>query len=436
MSRTPSARKASSLCHTRAIQTDRQHRLTSAPLAESVETLLQEMVHPAIFSQVAAYRAAGLRERILSLPVMTAFVLGLIWRQLGSGSEAVRVLKRAGLLWSAPVSVSQQAVSDRLPCLPPSLFAGILQEVLPPLARRAAARQRPLPRGLRRVPPQFPHLLALDGSTLDALLHKTGLLRETSGSVLAGRMAAWLDRVTRLPRQVWFAAEPTANALRFWAAAVASLPPHRVLVIDGGFRNYQHFDAVTEQEQALMTPLASNRVVHLEAVLTQRPGLQDALITRGQGKTQCRHRMRLITWTDGAVTYRYLTTVRDPHRLAAVEVMAVYAQRWRIEDTYLLVKRLLPVGLGVFSRRVLPWDAASGVGHLAAVCRAGRRGRCRSGSLTSPAGGHLPGTGLSRVVPFHPSTRTWGSRRSHCVSGHPTRSRDCQAASQRAADRV
>jgi hypothetical protein len=379
MSRTPSARKASSLRHTRAIQTDRQHRLTSAPLAESVETLLQEMVHPAIFSQVAAYRAAGLRERILSLPVMTAFVLGLIWRQLGSGSEAVRVLKRAGLLWSAPVSVSQQAVSDRLPCLPPSLFAGIVQEVLPPLARRAAARQRPLPRGLRRVPPQFPHLLALDGSTLDALLHKTGLLRETSGSVLAGRMAAWLDRVTRLPRQVWFAAEPTANALRFWAAAVASLPPHRVLVIDGGFRNYQHFDAVT---------------------------------------------------------YRYLTTVRDPHRLAAVEVMAVYAQRWRIEDAYLLVKRLLPVGLGVFSRRVLPWDAASGVGHLAAVCRAGRGGRCRSGSLTSPAGGHLPGTGLSRVVPFHPSTRTWGSRRSHCVSGHPTRSRDCQAASQRAADRV
>ena len=44
--------------------------------------------------------AMGLRQRILTLPVMVAFVLSLIWRQIGSVCEAVRVLKRQGMLWT------------------------------------------------------------------------------------------------------------------------------------------------------------------------------------------------------------------------------------------------------------------------------------------------------------------------------------------------
>ena len=38
----------------------------------------------------------GLRQRILTLPVMVAFVLSLIWRQVGSVTEAVRELSKRG----------------------------------------------------------------------------------------------------------------------------------------------------------------------------------------------------------------------------------------------------------------------------------------------------------------------------------------------------
>jgi hypothetical protein len=44
--------------------------------------------------------------------------------------------------------------------------------------------------------------------------------------------------------------------------------------------------------------------------------------------------------------YRYLTNELDPERLPAPYVVALYWQRWRIEDAYNIVKRLL--GLAYF----------------------------------------------------------------------------------------
>jgi hypothetical protein len=48
----------------------------------------------------------------------------------------------------------------------------------------------------------------------------------------------------------------------------------------------------------------------------------------------------------GGKWYRYLTNETDPARLPAECVAALYAQRWRIEDAFNLVKRLL--GLAYF----------------------------------------------------------------------------------------
>lgn len=50
-----------------------------------------EVVHPATLSQVHAFHTLGLRARLLTLPVMMAFVVSLIWRHLGSMCKAVRV---------------------------------------------------------------------------------------------------------------------------------------------------------------------------------------------------------------------------------------------------------------------------------------------------------------------------------------------------------
>ncbi len=106
-----STRVKSTVRHTRAIQRDRRQRPVVAPPDPTLEAHLTDLIHPATLAQVHAYHALGLRERTLTLPIMMAFVLSLIWRQVGTVQETVRLLQREGLLWTAPLLVSQQALS-------------------------------------------------------------------------------------------------------------------------------------------------------------------------------------------------------------------------------------------------------------------------------------------------------------------------------------
>lgn len=53
---------------------------------------ITELVHPAALAQVDYFHQLGLRERILTLPVMMAVVLSMIWRQSGSIQALTRVV--------------------------------------------------------------------------------------------------------------------------------------------------------------------------------------------------------------------------------------------------------------------------------------------------------------------------------------------------------
>ena len=81
MNQTPSPKpKKSSVRHTRAIQRDQTKRPNAAPPDAKVEALLREVLQPTTFAQVAHFHGLGLRERTLTLPVMVAFVVSLLWR--------------------------------------------------------------------------------------------------------------------------------------------------------------------------------------------------------------------------------------------------------------------------------------------------------------------------------------------------------------------
>jgi len=99
---TPPKKKASSVRHTRAIQRDRSKRPTVASPDEHMAERLTEIVHPATLAQLDYYRQLGLRERILTLPVMVALVLSLIWRQIGGVCEVVRLARSEKLPWLPP----------------------------------------------------------------------------------------------------------------------------------------------------------------------------------------------------------------------------------------------------------------------------------------------------------------------------------------------
>lgn len=346
MSNKPKSKK-STVRHTRAIQRDRTKRPNTAALDETVEMRLEELVHPATLNQVAHFHDLGLRERTLNLPVMMAFVLSLIWRQLGSVTEAVRTLNREGLLWVDECKVTQQAIEQRFSSLPAVLFDRVLQEVLPLIAARWQVRTRPLPPALSWAQAHFTAVVALDGSTLDALLRKTGLLGDGQGGVLAGRMAALLDVITRLPRQIWYEEDQQAHDQRFWDRAIAGLERGMLLIIDLGFVNFARFDQLTDAGVWFLSRKEERVVVTGQQVLRTTATLRDQIVHLGSTKgSQCRHPMRVVAWEHQGKAYRYLTNVLDPALLPAEYVVALYWQRWRIEDGFNVIKRRL--GLAYF----------------------------------------------------------------------------------------
>lgn len=338
--------KKSSVRHTRAVQRDQSKRQTIGPPAANIEQWLKDLIHPAVYSQIGLFQAMGLRARILTLPVMMAFVVSLIWRQIGAVGEAVRVLNQEGLLWVNPTPVSQAAVMQRLNSLPAVLFENVLKALLPRMAVRWGERTRPIPPAVAFVQQRFRQVLVLDGSTLDSLLCKTGLLREALTNPLAGRIAAVLDVVTRLPVQLWYESDDKAHDQRFWLSVIDQLVAECLLLFDSGFLNFEVFDQLTDSQRWFVTRPKSNTVYQVTQVLRQSASVHDYLIALGSANKRCQQPMRLVECLWHGKWYRYLTNVTAPTRLPPEVLLALYAQRWHIEDAFNVVKRLL--GLAYF----------------------------------------------------------------------------------------
>ena len=345
MSDDPKPRK-NNVTHTRAIQRDRTRQPLREPPAEEIEELLEQLVSPIVYSQIASYQAMGLRQRILTLPVMMAFVLSLVWRQVGSVMDAIRELNKRGILWARPTVVSQQAVSERLRTFPAELFRRVLLDLQPQMQVRWKERKRPLSAVMEWTLQHFRAVWILDGSTLDALLRKVGLLREGEGPVLAGRMAGLLDGASLLPQEVWYEENSQVHDQAFWERAVEKLPAGVLLLFDLGFINYAWFDTLSERLLYFVTRCKNGSAIQVEQVLQTSPQLHDQLIWLGSKQTRCSHLMRLVEIEYKGRWFRYLTNVLDPQVLPAAYVAQLYQQRWRIEDAFQVAKRQL--GLAYF----------------------------------------------------------------------------------------
>lgn len=317
-------------------------RTAPAPASPAVEARLADLVSPVAFALGDEYRRRGLRERVLALPVMVAVVLALIWRQVPSVSELGRVLAREGLLWAPKQAVSQQALSLRLRCLPADLFARVLAELLPRLRARAAARARPLPPVAAGALAHFACVWAVDGTTLEALFKKVGLLRGAGGPALGGKLEAVLDLATKLPVHLWLDDDPAANDKRFLDRLKAVLPPGALLVMDRGFYSFPFFDWLTAHGRWFVTRARSLAALEVERVLLDSPTARDRVVRLGAYRSNpCRRPVRLVEVQVHGTWRAYLTNVLDPQVLSAAAVVDLYGRRWRIEEAFLLTKRLL-----------------------------------------------------------------------------------------------
>jgi hypothetical protein len=97
---------------------------------------LEDLLTKAIASQRKSCRQLGLRDRILTLPLMVAASLTMLWRDVAGVRELTRILSREGFLWCERLKVSQQALSKRFLTFPADLFERVFQEILPLLTQK------------------------------------------------------------------------------------------------------------------------------------------------------------------------------------------------------------------------------------------------------------------------------------------------------------
>ncbi len=312
------------------------------PSDPEVEARLTELVSPLTYALVNQYHGLGLRERILTLPVMTAMVLTMIWRQVPAVSELVRMVARDSLLWTPPIQVSQKAFSLRLGSLPEQLFASVLAELLPKLLARSKARSRPQPAVVARALRHFDKVWIFDGSTLEALFRKVGLLRDEPKTVLGGRMFGLLDLASKLPIRLWYDSDPDVSERSLLAELKPLLSADTLLLFDLGFYGFAWFDWLTEHTVWFVSRAREVAAYDITQRLVDTERVHDYIVQFGKHHSSpCQHPVRLVEVLILGRWHRYLTNVLDPLVLSTADVVDLYQQRWRIEDAILLVKRLL-----------------------------------------------------------------------------------------------
>lgn len=311
---------------------------------EAIAQQLEDLIKPQVYKQLAYCRSLGLRERILGLPLMVAALLTLLWRQVPSARELNRLLAREDLLWQKKVKVSQQALSQRLLQFPAHLFEKVLKDLLPELEKRWQQRQnRPLPPSVQQARKHFQQVWIVDASTLEALFRKLKSLEEAHLGQLGGKICAVINLETRFPVETWLEAYPSFHETRFGSRLLNRIPPSTLLILDRGFWDFSLFEAMMQQcQSAFITRLKAGAKYEVTRRLSHTYNHRDQLIRLGSGsKGTPILDVRLVEIRHGNSWYCYVTSVVDPITLSPFAIADLYARRWRIEECFFVLKRLL-----------------------------------------------------------------------------------------------
>jgi hypothetical protein len=192
-------------------------------------------------------------------------------------------------------------------------------------------------------------------------------LEEVKRGQLAGKICTVIELVTRLPVEVWFHTNPSAAETNFEADLLNLVTTKTLLLLDRGFYHFQFFAGLISQQVDFITRLKAGAAVKVVQMFTSQHDVRDSLIKLGTGRNGAPIiRLSLVEIRFGKTWYSYITSVIDPVVLPPYVVADLYRRRWRIEEAFNTVKRLL--GLSYLWTGSIPWYEITSLGDLAILC--------------------------------------------------------------------
>jgi hypothetical protein len=141
---------------------------------------------------------------------------------------------------------------------------------------------------------------------------------------------------------VWFHSNPKASETSFESDLLALLTTKTLLLLDRGFYHFQFFATLISQQVDFITRLKAGAAIKVVQVFTSQPDVRDQLIKLGTGRNGTPIlTLRRVEIRFGKTWYSYITSVLDPVVLPPYVVADLYRRRWRIEEAFNTVKRLL-----------------------------------------------------------------------------------------------
>ncbi len=206
---TKTTKKRSKARRRKTYNRDHYHRCQmSMPAIVEIETRIEQWLNPLSWKPTKMFLRKGkselekdqkLRSRKLDVMVIMAIVLSLIYRQINSLSEVVRILNLRGLMWVKAVKVSKQALSQRLQTLPASIIGDIFTQTLESMKPNQHS-EKLITEEYRKVIQSFSAIWIADGSTLEALKRKLKIWRDQK-QVLGGKMMMLVEMFSHHRRE-------------------------------------------------------------------------------------------------------------------------------------------------------------------------------------------------------------------------------------------
>ena len=284
---------------------------------------------------------ASQRERLLPAPAVVYYVMALaLWREAPL-EEVLRVVCE-GLQWlgggqADAVQASKSAISQARTRLGPEVMERLAQRVLRPLAGPDAPGA--WYRGLR--------VMALDGSCMDVADERANAEFFGYPTATRGQSAFPQARVLGLVEcgtHAIVAADIAPYARSSEKAMAAERLPgwlrtDMLVLADRGFYSFKLWSLACASGAALLWRVASNIKLPAQEVLSDGSYLSTVFDSEDGARRHGRT-VRVVEYAlaDSASpiqdSYRLVTTLLDPEQAPALDLAALYHERWEIEGVF------------------------------------------------------------------------------------------------------